>query len=107
MDEYHKLNYKCTVLRALLNGEWVKCEDVTEALNITFDMGMKMFQLGVGGPWNHPEDIRFRIGEKTISQTKMKDFEEDFGIQEAIDKTRFNYDTRQMELILEQQGGII
>lgn len=107
IEQYYKLNFECTVLKALLKGEWVKCSDVQEALNITFDQGMKMFQFGVGGPWNNPEDVRFRIGEKTLEQTKMKDFEEDFKIQEEITKAHSNPDTHQWEIILEQQGGII
>lgn len=107
IEQYNKLNFQCNVLRALLKGEWVKCNEVQEALNITFDQGMKMFQFGVCGPWNNPEDVRFRISEKTISQTKMKDFEEEFKIQEAVVRTRSNPDTHQWELILEQQGGII
>ena len=107
IEQYHKLNFECTVLKALLKGEWVKCNDVQEALNITFDQGMKMFQFGVGGPWNNPEDVRFRIGEKTLEQTKMKDFEEDFKVQEAMLTPRIDPNTHQWELVLEQQGGII
>lgn len=107
MDEYRKLTFKCTIMKALLMGEWVKCTDVQEALDITFDQCMKMFQFGVGGPWDNPEDVRFRIGEKTLEQTKMKDFEADFKIQEAMLKPRVNPDTHQWELVLEQQGGII
>ena len=107
IEQYHHLNFQCNVLKALLKGEWVQAEHVKEALNITFDQCTKMFELGVDGPWNDPEDIRFRIGEKTISQTKMKDFEEGFKIQEAFLGSRSNPDTHQWELILEQQGGII
>lgn len=105
IEQYHQLNFQCTVLKALLKGEWVQAEHVKEALNITFDQCMKMFELGVGGPWNDPEDIRFRISQKTVGQTKMKDFEEDFKIQEAIDKLTRPNDN--LELLLEQQGGII
>lgn len=68
IEQYHQLNFQCTVLKALLKGEWVQAEHVKEALNITFDQCMKMFELGVGGPWNDPEDVRFRIGEKTLEQ---------------------------------------
>ena len=107
IEQYHQLNFQCTVLKALLKGEWVQAEYVKEALNITFDQCMKMFELGVGGPWNDPEDIRFRISQKTIDQNKMKDFEEDFKIQEAAVRSCSNPDSHQWELILEQQGGII
>lgn len=107
IEQYHQLNFQCNVLKALLKGEWVQCHHVQEALNITFDQGMKMFDIGVGGPWNDPEDVRFRISQKTLEQTKMKDFEEDFKIREAMLKPRVNPDTHQWELILEQQGGII
>ena len=34
IEEWNKLKFKCNVLRALLKGEWVKCDDVMEALNI-------------------------------------------------------------------------
>ncbi len=107
IEAWNKLNFECNVLRALLKGEWVKCDDAMEALNITFDQGLKMFQFGACGPWDNPEEVRFRIGEKTISQTKMKDFERDFKIQEAVVRSRSNPDTHQWELILEQQDGII
>ena len=103
IEQYHKLNFQCTVLKALLKGEWVKCNDVQEALNITFDQCMKMFQFGVGGPWNDPEDVRFRIGEKTLEQTKMKDFEEEFKIQEAVVRACTNPDTHQWEMHLSEE----
>lgn len=105
IQEWHTLHFKYNVLKELLKGEWVKCEYVQEALNITFDQGIKMFQLG--GPFEDAEDFRFRIGQKTLEQTKMKDFEKDFKIQEAFLNSRSNPDTHQWELILEQQGGII
>ena len=112
LEENLKLNFQCNVLKALLKGEWVRCNDVQEALNITFNQGMKMFEVGRVGPWtpcyledNH--NIAFRICEKTLEQTKMHDFEEDFKIQEAVVKARSNPDTHQWELLLEQQGGII
>ena len=112
IEQYNELNFQCNVLKALLKGEWVRCNDVQEALNITFNQGMKMFEVGRVGPWtpcyledNH--NIAFRICEKTLEQTKMHDFEEDFKIQEAVVKARSNPDTHQWELLLEQQGGII
>ena len=108
IEEWNKLNFECNVLRALLKGEWVKCDDVMEAMNITFDQGLKMFEFGARGPWLAPEEVRFRIDEKTIAQTKMKDFERDFEIQDAVVRSNpNNSDTAQLELILEQQGGII
>ena len=73
IEQYHQLNFQCNVLKALLKGEWVQCHHVQEALNLTFDQCKEIFDIGIGGPWNDPEDVRFRIGEKTISQTKMED----------------------------------
>lgn len=108
IEQYNKLNYQCNVLKALLKGEWVKCADAIEALNITFDQGMKMFQFGVEGTWPPTEaNVSFRISEQTISQTKMKDFEEDFKLQDMLYRSKVNMDTSHLELILEQQGGII
>lgn len=109
IEEWNKLNFDCNVLKALLNGEWVKCDDAMEALNITFDQGLKMFQFGTNGPLNKDSERAgsFRISEKTLAQAKMKDFEGDFKLQEAIVRSRSNPDTHQWELILEQQGGII
>lgn len=113
IDEYRKLNFKCTVMKALLMGEWVKCEDVQEALNLTFDQCMRMFEFGRTASWNpaplegQKVTTKFMISEKTLEQTKMKDFEKDFKIQEAFLSSRSNPDTHQWELILEQQGGII
>ena len=106
IEQYHKLNFHCTVLKALLKGEYVKCDDVMEALNITFDQGMKMFEFGASGPWDD-SNVRFRIGQKTLDQTKMKDFEKDFEVQETMFRAQINPDTHQLELVLEQQGGII
>lgn len=113
VEQYNALNFQCNVLKALLKGEWVKSEDVQNALNITFEQGMQMFELGRMASWN-PAPLegqkvctKFRISEKTLEQTKMHDFEEDFKIQEAIVKARSNPDNHQWELILEQQGGII
>ena len=106
MDEYHKLNFKCTVMRALLMGEWVKCNDVQEALNITFNQGLKIFEFGACGPWDD-HNVRFRIGEKTLEQTKMKDFEKDFKIQEAMTRVHSNPDTHQLEVLLEPHDGDI
>ena len=108
IEEWNKLNFECNVLKALLKGEWVKCADAMEALNITFDQGMKMFQFGVEGTWPPTEDnVSFRISEQTISQTRMKDFEEDFKIQEKLFRSKAVTDVQQLELILEQQGGIL
>ena len=113
LEQNLKLNFQCNVLKALLKGEWVDCTDAMEALDITFDQGMKMFEFGRTASWN-PAPLegqkvctKFRISEKTLEQTKMYDFEEDFKIQEAIVKARSNPDNHQWELILEQQGGII
>lgn len=89
MDEYCRLNYKCTVMRALLMGEWVKCQDVLDALNITFDMALKMFQMGTVMPWNSSyeegkDNISFRIGDKTANYADMQLNYEEFRRMDEI-----------------------
>ncbi len=103
IEQYYKLNFECTVLKTLLKGEWVKCNDVQEALNITFDQGLKMFQLG--GPFDNLEDFRFRIGKKTLEQVEVKDFEEDFKTQETMFRSQINPDTHQLEVLIETYNG--
>jgi hypothetical protein len=108
IEEWNKLNFECNVLRALLNGEWVNCKDVQEAMNITFEQGKEMFDYGVCGPWNGQlVGEKFRIGEKTTSKITSYGIEECTEVKEASIAARTNPDTHQWELILEQQGGII
>lgn len=108
IEQYNRLNFKCNVLRALLKGEWVHCKDAQEALDITFDQGMKMFQFGVEGTWPPSIDnVSFRISEQTIAQTKIKDFEEDFKLQELLYRSKVDAAVDNLELILEQHGGIL
>lgn len=111
LEQNLKLNFQCNVLKALLRGEWVDCNDVQEALNITFDQGMRMFDFGRTASWNpiplegQKVTVKFRIGEKTLEQTKMHDFEEDFKIQEAMTKVRSNPNTHQLEVLLSEKEG--
>lgn len=108
IKEWNQMNFERCVLVALLKGEWVPCADVQEAMNITFEQGRAMFDYGICGPWNGERiGEKFRIGEKTLTQNKVKGFEEDFEIRESKVSSRPNPDTHQWELILEQQGGII
>jgi hypothetical protein len=108
IEEWNKLKFECNVLKALLKGEWVRCRDAMEALNITFDQGIKMFQFCVTGAWPTSEDnVSFRISEHTIAQTKTKDFEEDFKLQEMLHMSKVDTAASTLELILEQQGGIL
>lgn len=61
-------------LRKLLNGEWVDCQEVQEALDISFSEGLKKFDFGRLAKWNaaplNGQRIiaKFRLCEKTIEQ---------------------------------------
>ena len=110
--EYYKLNFQCNVLKALLNGEWVNCEDVQETLNITFEQGMQMFKLGRMATWNsYPENgqrivTKFKISENTLRNTKYT-FEDSYNIVEHPVVSESAPTNNHLELLLEQQGGII
>jgi hypothetical protein len=111
IEEWTSLNYRCNVLKALLMGEWVKCQDVLDALNITFDMALKMFQMGTVMPWNSSyeegkDNISFRIGDKTARHADMQLYAEEFHKMERLNRME-EISKEQLELILEQQGGII
>jgi hypothetical protein len=111
IEEWTSLNYRCNVLKALLMGEWVKCQDVLDALNITFDMALKMFQMGTVMPWNSSyeegkDNISFRIGDKTANYADMQLYAEEFHKMERLNRME-EISKEQLELILEQHGGII
>ena len=48
------LQKQVDTLRKLISGEWVKCDDVEAAMNITFREGLKMFDFGRMVEWNKP-----------------------------------------------------
>lgn len=70
---------KITVLKDLINGEWVDCDKVQEALSIDFSTGLKMFDFSRTAEWNpYPLNgqkitIKFRL--KTPKNT-IKEFAE-------------------------------
>ena len=61
-------------LRKLLNGEWVDCVEVQEALDISFSEGLKRFDFGRMAKWNPaPYNgqciiTKFKLCEKTVEQ---------------------------------------
>lgn len=63
-------------LRKLINGEWVDCDKVCDAMNIDFKDGMRLFSFGRQAFWN-PAPLngqkvitKFRIAEKTVQPAK-------------------------------------
>ena len=43
---------KIEVLKDLINGKWVDCDKVQEALSIDFSTGLKMFDFSRTAEWN-------------------------------------------------------
>ena len=68
-------------LRRLINGEWVDCNEVQEALGISFSECMKKFEFGRTAKWNAAPlngqciITKFRLCEKTIEQLPDFPFE--------------------------------
>ncbi len=58
---------KVAILKDLINGEWVDCDKVQEALSIDFKTGMEMFEFSRTAEWNPPPlngqriTIKFRL----------------------------------------------
>ena len=80
MDIYNYEN-KYKTLKKLLEGRWVDCQAVQDALDITFAEGLKMFEFGRIAKWN-PAPLngqkvitKFRLCEKTIEQLGEFPFE--------------------------------
>ena len=55
-------------LKSLVNGEWVDCKLVEEALDIDFATGLKMFDFSRTAEWN-PAPLN---GQKIITKFKLK-----------------------------------
>ena len=55
-------------LKSLINGEWVDCELVEEALDIDFATGLKMFNFSRTAEWN-PAPLN---GQKITTKFRMK-----------------------------------
>ena len=72
---------KYETLKKLLEGQWVDCKAVQDALDITFAEGLKKFEFGRIAKWN-PVPLngqkvitKFRLCEKTIEQLGEFPFE--------------------------------
>lgn len=111
--EYDYIKKDRNTLRKLVAGEWVDCEAVQRALDITFSQGLKMFDFGRQVAWNKPPKngqyvvTKFRLDPEKIPDKYSVEF------WTANDDTAYNdFNTTDNEinvneLILEQQGGII
>lgn len=111
--EYDYIKKDRDTLRKLITGEWVDCEAVQRALDITFSQGLKMFDFGRQVAWNKPPKngqyvvTKFRLDPEKIPDKYSVEF------WTADDDTAYNdFNTTESELdvkdlILEQQGGII
>lgn len=67
---------KVAILKDLINGEWVDCEKVQEALSIDFSTGLKMFEFSRTAEWNPPPlngqkiTVKFRL--KGLNEGRWK-----------------------------------
>lgn len=130
--EYDYIKKDRDTLRKLVAGEWVDCEAVQRALDITFSQGLKMFDFGRQVAWNKPPKngqyvvTKFRLDPEKIPNKYSVEFWnaddvdeynkvnadsschfDDFEIKECSVHPESNSRSHQWELILEQQGGII
>jgi hypothetical protein len=111
--ENEELLKKCETLRKLINGNWVDTQDVQDALDIDFKEGMCMFDFGRQVAWNKPPKngqfvvTKFRICEKTLKPKPEAFWCEEDDNKYAEANAKVNVDNHQLELVLEQQGGII
>lgn len=64
-------------IERLLNGEWVKTDEVQKALGITFEEGFRRFDFSRTAEWwsivGKTEDERARQGQKITTYFKLKD----------------------------------
>ena len=49
---FNELETENDILKRLINGEWVDCDDVQKALGIDFRTGLKMFDFSRTAEWN-------------------------------------------------------
>lgn len=111
--EYDYIKKDRDTLRKLVAGEWVDCEAVQRALDITFSQGLKMFDFGRQVAWNKfPKNgqyivTKFRLDPEKIPDKYSVQFwtEDDDTAYDDFNSTQSGLDVK--ELILEQQGGII
>jgi hypothetical protein len=81
---------KYETLKKLLEGQWVDCKAVQDALDITFAEGLRMFEFGRIAKWcpapmNGQKIItKFKLSEKTILRL------EDHALESAEDVSADN-----------------
>lgn len=63
---------KVAILKDLINGEWVDCDKVQEALSIDFSTGLKMFDFSRTAEWNPPP----LNGQKITTKFRLKGLKE-------------------------------
>lgn len=108
-DEYDNLYKKYMTLLRLLNGEWVNCDDVEAAMNITFREGLKRFDFGRDGRWNKPPlngqytVAKFRMCEKTLKPQPAVFWCEEDEIDYAKANAQANPTTHEWELHLSEE----
>lgn len=111
--EYDYIKRDRDVLRKLVTGEWVDCEEVQRALDITFSQGLKMFDFGRQVAWNKaPKNGQYVVTKFRLDPNKIPDkYSMEFWTQEDDaaynDFNKADDEINVNELILEQQGGII
>ena len=111
--EYDYIKKDRDVLRKLVAGEWVDCEEVQRALDITFSQGLKMFDFGRQVAWNKaPKNGQYVVTKFRLDPDKIPDkYSVEFWTQADDnaynDFNKTNNEINVQELILEQQGGII
>ena len=107
--EYDYIKKDRDVLRKLVTGEWVDCEAVQRALDITFSQGLKMFDFGRQVAWNKaPKNGQYVVTKFRLDPDKIP---MEFWTQEDDaaynDFNKADDEINVQELILEQQGGIL
>ena len=68
LEQFVELKSENDVLKRLINGEWVDCKNVQEALGIDFATGLKMFDFSRTVEWN-PYPLN---GQKITVKFKLK-----------------------------------
>lgn len=111
--EYDYIKQDRDILRKLIAGEWVDCEAVQRALDITFSQGLKMFDFGRQVAWNKPPKngqyvvTKFRLDPEKIPDKYSVEFwtTDDDNAYNDFNNAESELDLN--DLIMEQQGGII
>lgn len=112
-SEFDYIKQDRDTLRKLIVGEWVDCEAVQRALDITFSQGLKMFDFGRQVAWNKaPNNGQYVVTKFRLDPDKIPDkYSMEFWTQEDDaaynDFNKADDEINVQELILEQQGGIL